>query len=429
MGTKVDKRMESIGEHYKGKILSNEQQAVIDVFSGNKDNQPLSVTRADGKRTIIMRQGTENKAGTKHSLFRHYETNSGVITAEDIALIPQIVQEGNIRKVKGGKGFEYVWNKDGVRYKVYTEIKDRQEIFCDFYSNKKGNDTRPSISNRDAQNGNTQSSARAESTVANHDANIRNIEDNPIINEENLYRTSEEIEAETEDIVKRAQANGTYLKAPNGKPTNLSPEQWAQVRTKSFKNWFGDWENQPEYASKVVDENGEPMVVYHGTRNGGFTVFQTPNKTRITKKTNAPDNTYWFVGTREKARTYSGQDKDIYAFNNEQYQSGIYPVFLNIRNPKIESFEGEYWDTRIHGNGTTNDVASEAFAENRDGVIIRDVIDEGEFSTWQDNEKNDTLPMYAEGATDFIVFSPRQIKSATVTVGSIDNGNEDLRYR
>ena len=184
------------------------------------------------------------------------------------------------------------------------------------------------------------------------------------------------------------------------------------------KNWFGDWENQPEYASKVVDENGEPMVVYHGTRNGGFTVFQTPNKTRITKKTNAPDNTYWFVGTREKARTYSGQDKDIYAFNNEQYQSGIYPVFLNIRNPKIESFEGEYWDTRIHGNGTTNDVASEAFAENRDGVIIRDVVDEGEFSTWQDNEKNDTLPMYAEGATDFIVFSPRQIKSATVNVGS-----------
>ena len=183
--------MENIGEHYKGKKLSNEQKVVIDVFSGNKDNLPLSVTRADGKRTIIMRQGTENKAGTKHSLFRHYETNSGVITAEDIALIPQIVQEGNIRKVKGGKGFEYVWNKDGVRYKVYTEIKDRQEIFCDFYSNKKGNDTRPSISNRDAQNGNTQSSARAESTVANHDANIRNIEDNPIINEENLYRTSE----------------------------------------------------------------------------------------------------------------------------------------------------------------------------------------------------------------------------------------------
>ena len=192
MGTKVDKRMENIGEHYKGKKLSNEQKVVIDVFSGNKDNQPLSVTRADGKRTIVMRQGTENKAGTKHSLFRHYETNSGVITAEDIALIPQIVQKGNIRKVKGGKGFEYVWNKDGVRYKVYTEFnnKSKKEEFCDFYSNKKSQGANSSISNRDAQNGNTQSSARITSPQGS-DAKIVNEFDNPRIDEENLFRTSE----------------------------------------------------------------------------------------------------------------------------------------------------------------------------------------------------------------------------------------------
>ena len=236
MGTKVDKRMENIGEHYKGKKLSNEQKVVIDVFSGNKDNLPLSVTRADGKRTIIMRQGTENKAGTKHSLFRHYETNSGVITAEDIALIPQIVQEGNIRKVKGGKGFEYVWNKDGVRYKVYTEIKDRQEIFCDFYSNKKGNDTRPSISNRDAQNGNTQSSARAESTVANHDANIRNIEDNPIINEENLYRTSEKTgQSSTSAIVDSVMSLAERLHLGNVEiVTDASALSGKEARAKGF---------------------------------------------------------------------------------------------------------------------------------------------------------------------------------------------------
>lgn len=32
------------------------------------------------------------------------------------------------------------------------------------------------------------------------------------------------------------------MKAPNGKPTNLTEKQWAQVRTKAFKKWFGDWE-------------------------------------------------------------------------------------------------------------------------------------------------------------------------------------------
>jgi hypothetical protein len=55
--------------------------------------------------------------------------------------------------------------------------------------------------------------------------------------------------------------------APNGKPSKLTHEQWHLVRTPQFKAWFGDWENDPENASKVVDENGEPLVVYRGTRN------------------------------------------------------------------------------------------------------------------------------------------------------------------
>ena len=53
--------------------------------------------------------------------------------------------------------------------------------------------------------------------------------------------------------------------APNGKQSNLTPEQYKLVRTPTFKKWFGDWENSPKTASKIVDENGEPLVVYHGT--------------------------------------------------------------------------------------------------------------------------------------------------------------------
>ena len=53
--------------------------------------------------------------------------------------------------------------------------------------------------------------------------------------------------------------------APNGQPSNLNDEQYKIVRTPEFKNWFGDWENDPANASKVVDENGEPLVVYHGS--------------------------------------------------------------------------------------------------------------------------------------------------------------------
>ncbi len=47
---------------------------------------------------------------------------------------------------------------------------------------------------------------------------------------------------ELEAIKQQAIANGTFMKAPNGKPTNLNEKQWLQVRTKAFKKWFGDWE-------------------------------------------------------------------------------------------------------------------------------------------------------------------------------------------
>ena len=54
-------------------------------------------------------------------------------------------------------------------------------------------------------------------------------------------------------------------RAPNGKESNLDERQYDEVRMGNFKKWFGDWENNPEEASKVVDANGEPLVVYHQT--------------------------------------------------------------------------------------------------------------------------------------------------------------------
>jgi GNAT superfamily N-acetyltransferase len=65
---------------------------------------------------------------------------------------------------------------------------------------------------------------------------------------------------------KKLEGGGITLLAPNGKPSNLTPEQYKLVRTPQFKAWFGDWENDPQNASKVVDENGEPLVVYRGVK-------------------------------------------------------------------------------------------------------------------------------------------------------------------
>ena len=53
-----------------------------------------------------------------------------------------------------------------------------------------------------------------------------------------------ETRAEMEAIRSKAKADGTWMKAPNGNPTNLTERQWLQVRTKAFKKWFGDWERK-----------------------------------------------------------------------------------------------------------------------------------------------------------------------------------------
>ena len=47
---------------------------------------------------------------------------------------------------------------------------------------------------------------------------------------------------EEKEIIRKSAADNTYMKAPNGADSNLSPKQWVQVRTKAFKEWFGDWE-------------------------------------------------------------------------------------------------------------------------------------------------------------------------------------------
>ena len=53
--------------------------------------------------------------------------------------------------------------------------------------------------------------------------------------------------------------NGSFDKVENN-TTNV------QIKSDNFKNWFGDWENDPSKASKVVNEDGTPKVVY-GTQN------------------------------------------------------------------------------------------------------------------------------------------------------------------
>ena len=75
---------------------------------------------------------------------------------------------------------------------------------------------------------------------------------------------SEDIENTDEEqkIIEQAKSDGTYMRAPNGADSNLTPEQWVRVRTKAFKKWFGDWE-----------KGATPIRIVFAAASHGFSNF------------------------------------------------------------------------------------------------------------------------------------------------------------
>lgn len=186
MGSTTKKRMKDISTQLEGRELDEAQQAVADVYSGKKDNVSLTVEREDGSNKIIMRQGNDNHAGTKHSVFRHYGVKANSLNVDDLLLIPTVLKEGE-RKVSdnGRVAYVYVDPTSQVKYTVVTEPKNNKEFFNDFYSNKKAN---PSETSRVVENStNTPEGAHNNDGNAFMDAKVDNNSETAKGNGENLY--------------------------------------------------------------------------------------------------------------------------------------------------------------------------------------------------------------------------------------------------
>lgn len=60
-----------------------------------------------------------------------------------------------------------------------------------------------------------------------------------------------------------------------------------QTETENFKKWFGDWQNDPAKASKVVNADGTPKVLYHQT-SADFTFFEPRHEGAGTRGQDTP---------------------------------------------------------------------------------------------------------------------------------------------
>lgn len=215
-------------------------------------------------------------------------------------------------------------------------------------------------------------------------------------------RNSDNVEEYTEEeqrILKSAPRNSKgQLLAPNGKVSNLTEKQYAQVRTKAFKEWFGDWENNPSEASKVVDENGEPLIVYHYTDNEDLTKFSTEF-----------DNYFSKAGGTKKAIFFTTDNvvpgsEDNFLTSRKAKLS----LFLNIKN--LETFNGTKDDLHKQGTSYREIVNKSSEREGSENGIV--------FTGFDDNRK--------ENQTIYIVHNSNQIKSATDNTGDFSSANNDI---
>lgn len=224
--------------------------------------------------------------------------------------------------------------------------------------------------------------------------------------------------------------NGNSIdKAPNGEPSKLfsdllehyngdrvaAIQAKARTYSESFRNWFGE--------SKVVDENGEPLVVYHGT--------------------NSTISDFNYKDDREfNAGFFFTSDKN-YAESVAEAKSGniIMPVFLKITNPiytetdlvskVIESiyiYEGERNSDGIIGHDKyTGEFARSAGNEylvTRPNQI-KSIDNQGTFSTKDNNIYNQKV---VSKETRLENFYNSYVKLRTKTVEKAENETE-LRKR
>ena len=240
------------------------------------------------------------------------------------------------------------------------------------------------------------------------------------------------------------------------------------TQSKQFIRWFGDWQNSPAKASKVVDNNGEPLVLYHQTGKE-FTTFDAKQKgsgefdsempTGIFMK---PTNNDIGVGGNIQMPLYASiknplivnnrselvkfYDKNVQGYTkaksaidsvNEEYKAKF--------NEEMKRENEEYqklWNAKKNG-----EISEEEYQKS----ISRDALDEI-MEEWENkvneasrNAKtlvddyfknsnydgvivNNDVGSFGRSTKTFIAFENTQVKSATDNIGTFDGNNPDIRY-
>ena len=226
-----------------------------------------------------------------------------------------------------------------------------------------------------------------------------------------------------EQLKAAASSNGIVRKFDS--KVNMSVQNVTE--SQQFKRWFGDWQNHPERASKVVNADGTPKVMYRGG-NETFNIFDR----KKSKYSNLYGRGFYFTDSESHARQYG----DVRAY----YLDVKHPLSTQdrtITRKQMRSFleavaENEDYGLENYGYGATVD------------SVLKDVYGKNDFSMLYDvnqtaigdmvaavelfNEVNGTGFDGLILDTETVVFNSSQIKSATDNVGTFDRNDPDIRF-
>lgn len=174
-----------------------------------------------------------------------------------------------------------------------------------------------------------------------------------------------------------------------GEPVNVADSVMPHIisaveREANFRAWFGD--------SKVVDAEGKPLVVYHGT-TAEFDAFDVAKLGSVTRVSDARKG-FFFAASGKAASEFTWRDGDM--------TGNVMPVHLLMQNPLDVRIPGEWAPQKYDA------VIERAKAEGHDGVIVRGATTLGTPGDY------------------YIAFRPEQIKSATGNSGRFDPNSASL---
>ena len=159
---------------------------------------------------------------------------------------------------------------------------------------------------------------------------------------------------------------------------------------------------KPENVSKVVDENGEPMVTYHGT-NAEFWEFDPE---LVGENFGIDEEGFFFTDDEVDADNYAIDKANM----KEEGEPRTVAALLDIKNPLMVDATADAW--------SNPDGAPNTFYDERKGDLLRKM---------RDGKHDGVIVRGVNGQKMFVALNPIQIKSATDNVGTFSE-RPDIRF-